>query len=127
MSAIRTAVISAAVSFAAVSAASAMTVADLGPARVGPAAQTDFAFGDVVGFGRPASAEVARATQDYFDYDTLITLGALALAGGGLAALGAGATRQKPVEAVEPAWRESVMRAVQAELAQFTTTFRRAA
>jgi hypothetical protein len=69
----------------------------------------------------------SRAAQDYFDYDALITIGALALAGGGLAAMGAGAARRRAAAEREPAWREAVFRAVQADLAQFAESFRRAA
>ncbi len=76
-------------------------------------------------------AETARAAAEaYFSYDAVITLGALALAGGALAAFGGYATRrraQEEVENGEPAWRESVFRAIQADLAQFTESFRRAA
>lgn len=131
MSVIRAAVLSAAVAFAAASAASAMTVADLAPSQ-GLLAPAALAFGDEIAPGRTGrldrlDARAARAAEDYFDYDAFITLGALALAGGGLAAFGAGAARRRPAEAAEPAWRESVMRAVQADLTQFTATFRRAA
>ena len=134
MSVIRAVVVSAAFAAASVApgAASAMTVADLAQVS-GLAAPAGFAFGDEVGPGRPVrldrlDAEAARAAaQDYFNYDTVITLGALALAGGALAALGARATRREAAATREPAWRENVMRAVQADLAQFTATFRRAA
>lgn len=117
MSAIHAAVLSAAVSLAASFAAPAMTVAD---------------FADVRGVAAPAGSflrgEASRtAVENYFDYDTVITLGVLALAGGALAAFGAGAARRKAAEEAEPAWRELVMRGVQADLAQFTATFRRAA
>jgi len=125
MSVIRAAVLSAAVSFAAVAAAPAMTVADLGQAG-GGAARAGFAFGDEIAPGR-LNRSGAEAAANYFDYDTLITLGALALAGGALAGFGVGAARRKATVGFEPAWRQSVMRAVQADLAQFTATLRRAA
>jgi hypothetical protein len=132
MSVIRAAVLSAAVSLVTGFAAPAMTVADLAHVR-GFAAPADFTFGDELAIGRPGrldrlDAQAARAAaEDYFTYAAVVTLGVLALAGGGLAAFGAGAARRKTVEVVEPAWRASVMRAVQADLAEFTSAFRRAA
>jgi hypothetical protein len=127
MSVIRAAVLSGAVLLATVLGAPAMTVADLGQAS-GLARPASFVFSDQIAPGRaaPLDGEVARAAaQSYFDYDTLITLGALALAGGALAALGASAARREAV--AEPAWRQTVMRGVQADLAEFTANFRRAA
>jgi hypothetical protein len=129
MSVIRAAVLSAAVSLAAVCAAPAMTVADLGHGH-GVAAPAEFSFGDEIAPGRAARVDSfdAAAARNYFDYDALVTLGALALAGGALAAFSVGAARRrKAADDVEPAWRQSVMHAVQADLAQFTATLRRAA
>jgi len=129
MSVIRAAVFSAAVSLAATFAAPAMTVADLAHAR-SFAAPADFTFGDELAPGRldrGDGAAVRAATENYFDYDAVITLGVMALAGGALAAFGAGAARRRAAAQVEPAWRQSAMRAVQADLAQFTATLRRAA
>ena len=132
MSVIRAVALSAAVSLAGVFAAPAMTIADLAHAP-GLAAPANFTFGQEIAPGRPGrpdrfDADAARAAaEDYFSYDTVITLGVLALAGGALAAFGAGAARRKTAQDVEPAWRESVIRAVQADLNQFAATFRRAA
>ena len=67
MSVIRAAVVSALVSFSAVSGASAMTVADLAHAG----------FGDQMARGQTMQA----AAERYFDYDAVITLGALRAAG----------------------------------------------
>jgi hypothetical protein len=125
MSVIRAVLVSAAfaAACAAPGVASAMAVPDLAHVAV-LGSGTGFAFGaERLGH---VDAEAAQAAQDYFNYDSVITLGALALAGGALAALGARAARREAGER-EPAWREGVMRAVQADLAQFTATFRRAA
>ncbi len=135
MNAIRTAAFAAAaVAFAAVSPAGAMTVADLAHAQIAAATPVDFSFGDQLGLARGARLERADATtaqaaaENYFSYDALITLGSLALAGGALAAFGASAARRRAaVEDEEPAWRETVFRAVQADLTQFSENFRRAA
>ena len=131
MSFIPAIVVSAAVSLAVVGAAPAMTVADLGQAG-GLATSVGFSFSDEIAPGRPGrldrfDAEAARA---YFDYDALITLGALALAGGAVAAFGAArrkADDKAGEDSAEPAWRAPLMAAVQADLLQFTANFRRAA
>jgi hypothetical protein len=70
----------------------------------------------LVEYAEPA----ATATQNYFDFDALVTLGALALAGGGLAAWGR-ARKARPVA------RESVVRSMQAELANRVARSRDAA
>lgn len=72
------------------------------------------------------------AAQTYFDFDALVTFGALALAGGALAAFGARRSRARPTPAViaphdDTDWRESVFQALQADLTQFTRPYRRAA
>jgi hypothetical protein len=117
---------------AAMQPAHATPVADL----TGPgAARTEFDFGDQVFPDRPGrldrvDANAAQAAAErYFDFDALITLGALALAGGAMAGFAAVAARRGREDTVanEPAWRESVFRAVQADLAAFTETYRRAA
>jgi hypothetical protein len=129
MSVFRAAVLSGAVLFATTLGAPAMTVADLGKAS-GLAAPASFMFSDQIAPGRPGGLDaqaMGAAAQNYFDYDTLITLGALALAGGAMAALGASAARREAAATSESAWRQTVMRAVQADLAEFTANFRRAA
>ncbi len=134
MSVIRAALVCAVFAAASVApgAVSAMTVADLGHVG-GLAAPAAFALGEEVGPGRPIrldrwDAEAAQAAaKDYFNFDTVITLGALALAGAALAALGARVARRDAAAARESGWRETVMRAVQADLAEFSAPFRRAA
>lgn len=135
MTFLRTAALAAAFAFAAASSAPAMTVADLAngklfAASVNPGVADDLLSGAPTRLDRLAADQASAAARSYFDYDTLITLGALALAGGGLAAVGVGAARRKSAEngaAQEPAWRQAVMRALQAELAQLTDDYRRAA
>lgn len=136
MNAIRTFAFAAAVSLSAAAPASAMKVANLGSATAPVAAPAAFLFAEPLLPGGPTrldrvDAETARsAVESYFDYDALITLGALALAGAGLTAFGASAGRRKAPEEAEfadPAWREFVFRAIQADLAQFTDSLRRAA
>jgi hypothetical protein len=122
------------VSGAALQSAAAMPVANLagGNAEVANAAfMLDYALSP----DRPTriervDAEAAQAAvADYFDFDAIITLGALALAGAAMAAFTAMAVRRGAEEKapVEPAWRATVFRAVQADLAALTETYRRAA
>jgi hypothetical protein len=122
-----------AVSAAAFGSAEAMPVAPfVGAAEIARAA---FVFDEALSPGQPVrldrvDAEAAQAAaQTYFDFDAMITLGAFALAGGSLAAFAALAARRREekTEEGEPAWRESVFRAVQADLAAFAETQRRAA
>jgi len=136
MNAIRSLAFAAVVSLSAAAPASAMTVADFAGAKAPVAAPAAFLFSEPALPGVPAlvgriDAETTlSAAQAYFDYDALVTLGALVLAAAGLAALGAYAARRRSVEEAESAgraWRESVFRAIQADLAEFTESFRRAA
>jgi hypothetical protein len=136
MNAIRSLAFAAAVTLSAAVPASAMTVADFAVAKAPLAAPAAFLFSEPLVPGEPTrldrvDVETARsAVESYFDYDALITLGALALAGAGLTAFGAYAGRRKiqeDAESADPAWRQSVFRAIQADLAEFTESFRRAA
>jgi hypothetical protein len=120
------------VSGAALHTAEAMPVANL--AANGDVAQAAFMLDDSLSPGRPArleriDADAAQAAASYFDFDAVITLGALALAGAAMAAFASIAARRNAEDtaAAEPAWREAAFRAVQADLAAFTATYRRAA
>ena len=78
--------------------------------------------------GQPVQFAAEQASVNYFDYDAVITLGVLALAGAAFAGFGAFAARRaRETQAAEPAWRQNVMRAVQADLAAFSQSYRRAA
>lgn len=126
----RTAAVAAALTLGAALPAPAMTVADLASGKIYAASVgglgDELLAGAPTGFG---ARESQAAAATYFDYDALITLGALALAGGGLAAMAAAARRKaaRAEDSEEPAWRESVFRALQADLAQFTANYRHAA
>ena len=100
-------------------------------------ASADFVFGDGLAPGRPSRLDridlgaAQAAAQSYFSFDAFITLGALALAGAAMAGFAAVAARRVAEEnranAGEPAWRESVFRAVQADVIEFAQSQRRAA
>jgi hypothetical protein len=104
-----------------------------------PAEKAAFVLGMPLVPGRPSrldriDAESARvAVASYFDFDALITLGALALGGGAMAAIGVAAARRKPPKPpgepneAESEVRESVFQALQADLWEFTQGYRRAA
>ena len=81
-----------------------MTVADLATGKLlRPRAKSRASVGDRCS-GAPARLDRCRATrraprrESYFDYDALITLGALALAGGALSAFGRRRGRRKSAE-----------------------------
>jgi hypothetical protein len=114
---------------AAVAPAHAFTVAS--PASLsGPAiAKADFSFADALAPARLDGSTAQKAAEDYFSFDALITFGALALAGGLVGGFFITAARRRAEELAkaEPAWRASVIRAVQADLADFALEYRRAA
>jgi hypothetical protein len=99
--------------------------------------QVDFVQGHEVVAGIPARqaarAEMSKAmAQRYFDADMIVTIGALALASGAFVAAGvAGGRRRsqdkKAVVTPREGWREEVMAALEADLAQFTSGLRKAA
>jgi len=69
-------------------------------------------------------------SERYFDVDMFVTLGALALASGAFVAAGvAGGRRRIAEKAGQPreGWRDEVMQALEADLAQFTYGLRHAA
>ena len=139
MNAIRAATLLAALALTPVAAATAQafTIADLTELKSAPAPAA-FLLSEALVPGRPSrldriDGDSARAAaQTYFDFDALVTLGALALAGGALAAFGARRSRAKPTQAAiaphdDADWRESVFQSLQADLAEFTRPYRRAA
>ena len=138
MTTLRNALFAAAVlvSGAALQPAHAMPVASL-TAWDPDVASADFMFGDGLAPGRPSRLDridvqaAQAAAESYFSFDAFITLGALALAGAAMAGFAAVAARRVAEEARanagEPGWRESVFRAVQADLIEFAESQRRAA
>ena len=135
MNIIRTAALLAALALAPVAAptAQALTVASLTELKSAPTPAA-FSLGAALVPGRPSRLDRidADAARNYFDFDALVTFGALALAGGALAAFGAGRARAKaksPAVAAEGNgdWHESVFQALQADLTEFTRPYHRAA
>ncbi len=104
-----------------------------------PVEKAAFVFGEPLVPGRPSrldrvDADAAEAAvESYFDFDALITFGALALGIGAVASMAFAGSRGKPSsppdtpEEVEPEWRESVFQTLQADLWKFTDGYRRAA
>ena len=99
--------------------------------------KADFVQGHEAVAGIPARQAAARAetskamAQRYFDFDMLVTLGALTLASGAFVAVGVAGSRrraaEKAVAAPREGWREEVMVALENDLAQFTLGLRQAA
>lgn len=97
----------------------------------------DFVQGHEVVGGVPAQQALARTevskamAQRYFDVDVIVTLGALALASGAFVAAGVAGSRRRVGSAAvlspREGWREDVMQALEADLAEFTVALRRAA
>jgi hypothetical protein len=100
-------------------------------------ANADFVQGHEAVGGVPARLALARGeaskvmAQRYFDVDVIVTLGALALASGAFVAAGIAGSRRRaadaPAGSPREGWREDVMQALEADLAQFTGGLRRAA
>ena len=108
MSLLRNAALAAALTLAASAPASAAFLFDAGAA-------SGLVHGDAV----------RAAVASYFDYDALLTVGVLAVAGGMLAALGSRRSRREAAR--DPEWRESVFQALQADLVAYAESYRRAA
>ena len=75
-------------------------------------------------------AEASRnSSERYFDFDVLVTAGALAIASGAFLAGAIGRGRRESLVAQLPTadWRETVMRNLDADLTQFSEGLRRAA
>jgi hypothetical protein len=95
----------------------------------------DFVQGHEAVAGFPAREAMSRAVlskqaaERYYDFDIIVTLGALALASGAFVAAGIAGSRRRNAYAgaSNEGWREHVMQAVEVELAQFTVSLKRAA
>lgn len=90
------------------------------------------AVGGVAARAALARPEMAKVmAQRYFDFDVIVTLGALALASGAFVAAGLAGSRrraaQRPTVSPREGWREDVMQALEADLAQFSVGLQRAA
>jgi hypothetical protein len=131
-----------AMSAAAATGAKAMTVADINPAGARVAStvsRIDFVFGDEMLPGRVerldrVDTEAANAAvRAYFDFDAVVSLGTLALAGAAFVAVGVSAGRRRKAERDAPPaattgdWRERVLEGIERDLARFVRGLRRAA
>ena len=115
------------------SAASLIPAASASPMIV----RADFVQGHEAVAGVPAvqaaRVEISKQmAQRYYDFDVIVTLGALALASGAFVAAGVAGGRRRRAEGLAVAtpregWREEVMQALELDLAQFTGGLRRAA
>jgi len=114
----------------------ASSLSGLATPTTSEASRAGFVFADALVPGRPSrldgvDAEAAgQAAEEYFNFDAVVSLGALVVAGGLLAAFGAAASRRDSgvrADEHDEEWRDSVFRAVQADLAEFTKNYRRAA
>jgi hypothetical protein len=116
--------------------ASAMPIAkiyEVSPGNNG-ASRTGFMLehGDATRLDR-LGGQTAQSVEAYYDFDAIITLGSLALAGGAMAGLVFSARRREATEEVderrEPTegWRELVMQNLEADLMAFVRNPRRAA
>src|SRR5436309_521337 len=131
MNAIRTATFAAALSLASAFAplAQAMPAANVAELATQSATESAFLVGQSLFPGRPARLDrydvetASAAAESYFDFDAVITLGALILGGAAVAGIGLVAARRKPQANVavaqerDPSWHESVFLALQADLA----------
>ena len=119
-------------------ASNAMTVADLNFANAtafAAAPRIDLALGDQILPGHAGrwdrrDGETTRASQAYYDFDVIISLGALALAGAAFAAIAFAAARRRQADrdpATDTDWRNSVVQALEQDLLHFARGPRRAA
>jgi hypothetical protein len=120
--------------------ASAMPIAKIydiypsnsGAARVGFMPEQQVILSDAMRLDR-LNGQTAHSVEAYYDFDAIITLGSLALAGGAMAGLVFSAKRREAAEDVderrEPVtgWRELVMQNLEADLMAFVRNPRRAA
>ncbi len=103
-----------------------------GAARAGFMPESQAILGDTMRLDR-LNGQTAHSVEAYYDFDAIITLGSLALAGGALAALAFSTQRRKEAgeadERREPAagWRDLVMKNLEADLTAFARNPRRAA
>ena len=76
------------------------------------------------------TAESKLAAERYFDFDVIITLGALAIASGAFVAAGIAGSRRRAgadQNGSREGWREQILQALEADLAQFTVSLKHAA
>jgi hypothetical protein len=107
------------------------------PSRNAMIVNADFVQGHETIAGMPARQALVRAEMSkveavrYFDFDVIITLGALAIASGAFVAVGIAGSRRRAASAASFApregWREEVMQALEADLAHYTMELRQAA
>ena len=98
-------------------------------------AKTDFVQGHeaVAGFRAHEAAahaiESRQAAERYFDFDVIMTLGALAMASGAFVAVGIAGSRRRLASSIDvrEGWRPQVMQALETDLARFTISLKRAA
>jgi hypothetical protein len=98
--------------------------------------KADFVQGHEMIAGVPARQALAHAeaskaaASQYFDFDVIVTLGALAIASGAFVAAGVAGSRRRIAGGVASSgegWREEVMQALETDLEHFTSGLRRAA
>jgi hypothetical protein len=96
----------------------------------------DFVQGHESIAGLPARSALVRAeasrtaAAQYFDFDVIVTLGALAIASGAFVAAGIAGSRRRVASNTAVAgegWRDEVMQALEVDLEHFTSGLRRAA
>jgi hypothetical protein len=125
-----------AVSSASANVSDSRTLGDLVSPRAPAVVNADFVQGHEMIAGLPARQALIRAeaskaaASQYFDFDVIVTLGALAIASGAFVAAGIAGSRRRVAGAVASSgegWREEVMQALEVDLAQFTSGLRRAA
>jgi len=126
-----------AVTAASANVADSRTLGNLVSNRSAAIENADFVQGHESIAGLPARQALARAEGSkaavarYFDFDVVMTLGALAIASGAFVAAGMAGTRRRMAAAAgtspREGWREEVMQALEADLFQFTDGLRRAA
>jgi hypothetical protein len=101
--------------------------------RTGFVPEQQVILGGAVRLDRLNGQTAAAAAETYYDFDAIITIGSLALAGGALAGLVFSAKRREEAEAVderrEPqsGWRDLVMQNLEADLTAFVRNRRHAA
>jgi hypothetical protein len=126
-----------AVSSASANVSDSRTLAALVPTRAATIQNADFVQGHEMLAGLQARqalvhAEASKAAAaQYFDFDVIVTLGALAIASGAFVAAGIAGSRRRFASGATASsgegWREEVMQALETDLAQFTSGLRRAA
>ena len=99
--------------------------------------KTNFFSGSQVTFGSAnrldrLNVQTASAAESYFDFDTIITLGTLVIAGGALAAAGFSASRRKTDERDDrvetpSGWRDVVLRTLEDDLTRYARGLKKVA